>query len=207
MIVAMCSLLVVGAMLVGALTGIPDRAASVAQAQEPEVKPAPTTEDLIRWEQEWEAKGGAPEMGVGFRDIPLREGERGYTGETVEQMIARHESDVTEWPTEVSWEVTGGSVLSRIRPSQPGERELRFYDGTTMDLPEGVELIVTERAFIYFRGNHHPIMPMYTLQKGEYFAWVDWAGVNIGGLNDEEFPFLPPSPNLSSTTTATTTQE
>ena len=165
MIVAMCSLLVVGAMLVGSLTGIPGRAASVAQAQEPAEKPAPTTEDLIRWDKEWEAKGGAPEMGVGLMEIPLREGERGYTGETIEQLGARHESDVTEWPTEVWWDVTGGSVLSRIRPSQPGERELRFYDGTTMDLPEGVELIVTERALFRFKGIYYPMMPLYMLEK------------------------------------------
>ena len=169
--VAIGSILVVGAVMVGILIGFPGGLLSAVRAQEPVTptpKPLPTGEDLDRWEK------------------MVEDGE-----------LVVEEMEVTIIiPTP-----TGGRSASPrfiFRPSQPGDRELRFRDSITLALPDDVELVYTTATLVTYGspppGATMPEPPEYYLEKGSFTVSVDSEGRVVRGWGDddtpEEFPFL-----------------
>ena len=104
-----------------------------------------------------------------------------------------------------------GTSTNVFIPSQPGDRELRFRDGTTLTLPDGVDLVRTGGDLVTlphtFWAEVNPTLdyPLkdgqlesYHLRKGEHAIIADSISPDSFWDGDvSEFPFL----------TATTTQD
>ena len=162
--VAIGSVLVVGAFMVGILIGFPGGEQSSARAQEsttPTPKPAPTGEDFDRWEKEWDAKGrvGLRSMNIqGSWVIPEGQSATGRAQGQSATAGARGQS-ATGMPQ---------GPAGFFNASQPGDRVLKFKDGSSVALPEGVELVELEIILLEcIRGKQCLRPPLYLLKKGE----------------------------------------
>ena len=162
--IAIGSILVVGAFLVGIIIGLPDSGGSSVRAQEsttPTPLPAPTGEDFDRWEKEWDAKGR-----VGLRSMNIQ----------------------GSWVIPEGQSAAAGArgPAGAWNASQPGDRVLNLVDGSTIDLPEGVEISEFLSILIYcIPGNQCLQPPLYELKKGEDVVIVDIHGtVSEWSLNN-----------------------
>ena len=171
--IAIGSILVVGAFMVGILIGLPghDRNVVRAQAGDDETRsttggvdkvaptplPPPTAADLNKWNKEWQESGGAGIQSLEVSAEVIKKNDSGYG---------------------VSW---------------IGDRELVFRDGTSVELPSDVEIIHV--LLMGMCGSTVcPTMPVYTLQRGSATVGVDSTGVvlpNIEPTDDRSaFSFL-----------------
>ena len=153
--IAIGSILVVGAFLVGIIIGLPDSGGSSVRAQEsttPTPLPAPTGEDFDRWEKEWDAKGR-----VGLRSMNIQGSWVIPEGQSAAAGAQGQSGD--EFPQ---------GPAGFFNPSQPGDRVLKFTDGSTVNLPEGVELAKLRIMLVEcIRGKQCLRPPLYLLKKGE----------------------------------------
>ena len=175
--IAIGSILVVGAFLVGIIIGLPDSGGSSVRAQEsstPPPKPPPTAEDFDRWEREWAAKNNE---GLGTMEIVLEPafdlvsttGVSRASGDTAGFI---QDPDTGRWVREATF-----------FPSQVGDRVLKFHDGSTKTLPEGVKLVDVVIAVLVecVPGKQCLKAPWYVLEKGESNTLI----VNLDGVLSE----------------------
>ena len=164
--IAIGSILVVGAFLVGILISLPDNGDSSVRAQEsstPPPKPLPTYEDLQRALRE---NPNLPRMNVQVIEEPRPGGASGASGE--------------------------------FEASQPGDRVIKFRDGSSNVLPDDVE--ITETVYLeglYLVGSPVYHEPTYFLKRGEDTLAVDSYGTprptgmeTLDDHNPDAFPFL-----------------
>ena len=159
--VAIGSLLVVGAFMVGILTNFPGGDRSSIQAQEsttPQPKPQPTKEDLDRW-------------AIEYPDLP------------------RMKVQVIEEPPSPK------GASGEFEPSQPGDRVIKFRDGSQKVLPDDVEI---EYTFLWGGSRRMGVKPKYLdptyqLRRGEDTVTVDSTGkirTHVTEDNPEAFQFM-----------------
>ena len=161
--VAVGSILMVGAFLVGILISLPDNGNSSVRAQEsstPPPKPLPTYEDLQRALRE---NPNLPRMNVQVIEEPGPGGASGASGE--------------------------------FEASQPGDRVIKFRDGSSKVLPDDVEI---EYTFLWGGSRRMGVKPKYLdptyqLRRGEDTVTVDSTGkirTHVTEDNPAAFPFL-----------------
>ena len=162
--VAIGSVLVVGAFLVCIIIGLPDSGGSSVRAQEsttPTPKPAPTGEDFDRWEKEWDAKGrvGLRSMNIqGSWVIPEGQSATGRAQGQSATAGAQGQS-ATGMPQ---------GPAGFFNASQPGDRVLKFTDGSSVALPAGVEISRLRIVLVScIPGKQCLQPPFYELKKGE----------------------------------------
>ena len=166
--IAIGSILVVGAFMVGVLIDLPGQDKSVVTAQTAEETPnaqAIPPDVLEPW-----STPTAEEM----EPPPGMEVIKKVVGvEYIPQAVARQRSNF---------------------PSEAGDRRLYFNDGSYVDLPEDVTLETTYRVYTCPPAPYHcPAWPLYKLVKGEHTLPVDGSGYYweaIESDNMEEFTFL-----------------